>query len=251
MVVLACRDNHQEVKGFFFFWLKRVSWGFSPHLMHSGGTRHVVAMWLVLRGRFNAPFRVTLEFSAGFFFPVFCALFFKLPSFPLSSSFFTLLCCYYCSALFSPSYHSYCDFLWVSDFSLFLFFLCAFGFFRILPLFCRFLSSMLSSSEVRALCSSVSFLFARLGAFLGISRNFCPLVEDFVGGGNSLNLVLADLFLLLRQSVDWFKDLVSDRRAMLEVRSRELETGLSSSDGLVEEDTVISTLRVVRAFSTC
>ena len=110
---------------------------------------------------------------------------------------------------------------------------------------------MLSSSEVRALCSSVSFLFARLGAFLGISRNFCPLVEDFVGGENSLNLVLADLFLLLRQSVDWFKDLVSDRRAMLEVRSRELETGLSSSDGLVEEDTVISTLRVVRAFSTC
>ena len=32
-------------------------------------------------------------------------------------------------------------------------------------------------------------------------------------------------------------------------RSNELETGLSSSDDLVEEDTAISTLSVVRAFS--
>ena len=87
-------------------------------------------------------------------------------------------------------------------------------------------------------------------ASLGICRNFYPLVEDFVGGGNSLNLVLANLFLLLHQSVDWFEDLVSDRRAMLEVRSSELETGLSSSDNPVEEDTAVSTLRVVRAFST-
>ena len=96
------------------------------------------------------------------------------------------------------------------------------------------MSSTLSSSEVRALCPSVSFLFAHLGASLEISRNFCPLVEDFVGGGNSLNLVLVDLFPLLRQFVDWFENLVSDQRAMLEVRSSELETGLSSSDDLVE-----------------
>ena len=108
---------------------------------------------------------------------------------------------------------------------------------------------MLSSSEVRALCPSVSFLFAHLGASLRISRNFCPLVEDFVCGGNSLSLVLTDLFPLLRQSVDWFEDLVGDQRAMLEVRSNELETGLSSSDDLVEEDTAVSTPRVVRAFS--
>ena len=59
---------------------------------------------------------------------------------------------------------------------------------------------MLSSSELKALCPSVSFLFARLGASLGISRNFCPLVE--VGGGNNLSLVLTDLFLLLCQSVE-------------------------------------------------
>ncbi|KAL0009961.1 hypothetical protein SO802_005069 [Lithocarpus litseifolius] len=39
---------------------------------------------------------------------------------------------------------------------------------------------MLSSSEVRALCPSISFLFAYLGASLEISRSFCPLVEDFI-----------------------------------------------------------------------
>ena len=43
---------------------------------------------------------------------------------------------------------------------------------------------------------------------------------------------------------------MSDRRVMSEIRSSELETGLSSSDDLVEEDTVASTPRVVRAFST-
>ena len=61
---------------------------------------------------------------------------------------------------------------------------------------------MLSSSEVGALCPLVSFLFTHLRAFLGISDNFFPLVEDFMGGGNSLSLVLTDLFPLLRQSVD-------------------------------------------------
>ena len=111
------------------------------------------------------------------------------------------------------------------------------------------MNSILSIFEVRALCPSVSFLFARLGASLGISRNFCPLVEDFVGRGNNLSLVLTDLFPLLRQFVDWFEDLVSDRRAMSEVSSNELETGLSSSDDPVEEDTAVFTSRVVRAFS--
>ena len=107
---------------------------------------------------------------------------------------------------------------------------------------------MLSSSEVRALCPSVSFLFAHLGAFLGISHNFYSLVEDFVSGGNSLSLVLTNLFPLLHESIDWFEDLVSDQRAMSEVRFSELEMGLSSSDDPMEEDTAISTPRVVRAF---
>ena len=109
---------------------------------------------------------------------------------------------------------------------------------------------MLSSSEVRALCPSVSFLFTCLGASLGIFHNFCPLVEEFIGGENSLSLVIADLFPLLRQSVGWFKDLMSDLRAMSEVRSSQLETRLSSSDDLMEEDTTVFTPRVVRAFST-
>ena len=43
---------------------------------------------------------------------------------------------------------------------------------------------------------------------------------------------------------------MSDRRAMLEVRSSELETGLSSSDDPVVEDTAFSNSRVVKAFST-
>ena len=32
-------------------------------------------------------------------------------------------------------------------------------------------------------------------------------------GGNSLSLVLTDLFPLLRQFVDWFEDLVGDQRS--------------------------------------
>ncbi|KAK9983005.1 hypothetical protein SO802_032530 [Lithocarpus litseifolius] len=107
---------------------------------------------------------------------------------------------------------------------------------------------MLSSSEVKALCPSVSLLFASLGASLGTSHNFCPLVGGFVGGENSLGLVIADLLPLLCQSVDWFKNLVSERRAMFEVRSSELETGLSSSDDPVEGDNAVSVPREIRAF---
>ena len=69
-----------------------------------------------------------------------------------------------------------------------------------------------------------------------------------MGGGNSLSLVLTNLFPLLHESIDWFEDLVSDQRAMSEVRFSELEMGLSSSDDPMEEDTAISTPRVVRAF---
>ena len=62
--------------------------------------------------------------------------------------------------------------------------------------------------------------------------------------------MLADLFPLLRQSVDWFEDLVSERRATLEVRSSELEMGLLTSDDPVEveEDTAASGPREIRAF---
>ena len=69
MVILVCCDDHQEVKVFFL--LRRVSWGFSPHSMRNGDARHVVATWRVLKGRFNAPLRVTLGFPAIFYFILF------------------------------------------------------------------------------------------------------------------------------------------------------------------------------------
>ena len=89
---------------------------------------------------------------------------------------------------------------------------------------------MLSSSEVRALCPSVSFLFARLGGSLSIF----PHLEKFVLKGNGLCIVLGDLLPLLRQSIDWFKGLIREWGVMLKVRSSKLETGLSSSDKPVE-----------------
>ena len=53
---------------------------------------------------------------------------------------------------------------------------------------------------------------------------------------------------LLRQSLDWFEGLVRERGIMSEVRSSELDTGLSSSGKLVEGDTAVSTPREVRLF---
>ena len=41
---------------------------------------------------------------------------------------------------------------------------------------------------------------------------------------------------------------MGDQRVMSEVRSSKLETGLSSNDDPVKEDTTASTSRVVRAF---
>ena len=61
---------------------------------------------------------------------------------------------------------------------------------------------------------------------------------------------MADLFPLLRQSVDWFEELVGEWRVMSKVTSSELDIGLSSSDDPVEvkEDTVVAGPREVRAF---
>ena len=53
--------------------------------------------------------------------------------------------------------------------------------------------SMVCSSEVRIACPSISFLFARLGLSLGVF----PHLENFVSGGNSLGIVMADLLPLL------------------------------------------------------
>ena len=57
---------------------------------------------------------------------------------------------------------------------------------------------MVSSSEVKTACPSISFLFAHLGGSLGVF----PHLENFISKGNSLGVVVADLLPLLRQSID-------------------------------------------------
>ena len=52
---------------------------------------------------------------------------------------------------------------------------------------------MVSDSEVRVACPSVSFFFARLGAVLGVSGDFLPLVGDFIFAGCGLSVVLREL----------------------------------------------------------
>ena len=63
-----------------------------------------------------------------------------------------------------------------------------------------------------------------------------------------MGVVLADLLPLLRQSLNWFEGLVRDREAMSEVRSSDLETGLSSNGDPVEGDTAVSAPREVKSF---
>ena len=77
------------------------------------------------------------------------------------------------------------------------------------------------------------------------SSDFFPLVRDFVFGGYGLSVVLGELSPILGQSLAWFE---GEAKRMSEVRSSELETGLSSSDGPVEGDMAIFARRLVRAF---
>ena len=104
---------------------------------------------------------------------------------------------------------------------------------------------MVSSSEVRVACPLVSFFFARLRAALGVFGDFLPLVGDFIFEGCGLSVVLGELSPVLGQSLAWFE---GETRGISEVRSSELETGLSSSEGPVEGDTAVSVPRPVRAF---
>ena len=103
---------------------------------------------------------------------------------------------------------------------------------------------MVGSSEVRIACPSISFLFAHVGGSLGVFAH----IENFVFEGNSLGVVLTELCPLFHQSLNWFEGLVRERGIMSEVRSSELDTGLSSSGKPVEGDTAVSTPREVRAF---
>ena len=103
---------------------------------------------------------------------------------------------------------------------------------------------MVSGSEVRVVCPPVSFYFALLRAALGVSGDFLPLVGDFVFAGCGLSLVIGELSPILGQSIAWFE---GETRRMMEVRSSELETGLSSSSDLKVGDMAVSVPRVVRA----
>ena len=104
---------------------------------------------------------------------------------------------------------------------------------------------MVSGSEVRVICPSVSFFFARLGVALGLSGDFLPLVGDFVFAGCGLSVVIGELSPILGQSLAWFE---GETRRMAEVQSSELETRLLSSGGPEGGDTAVSAPRVVRAF---
>ena len=104
---------------------------------------------------------------------------------------------------------------------------------------------MVSNSEVRVACPSISFFFAHLGAALSVFGDFLPLVGDFIFTSCGLSVVLGDLSPILGQSIAWFED---ETRRMSKVRSSELETRLSSSDGPKEGDTAISIPHTVRAF---
>ena len=104
---------------------------------------------------------------------------------------------------------------------------------------------MVNGSEVRVVCPLVSVFFACLGAVLGVSGNFLLLVGDFIFAGCGLSLVIGELSSILGQSLAWFK---GEMRRMAEVRSSELETGLSSSGSPEVGDTAVFAPRVVRAF---
>ena len=86
------------------------SWGFVPHLMHSGSTTYIMATWRVLTDRVNAHFVWLLGFQLNFSF---LCLVFKLPLFSLH--FFQLsiiaLCFFFSNLLwFSSSFRI----LWLS-----------------------------------------------------------------------------------------------------------------------------------------
>ena len=104
---------------------------------------------------------------------------------------------------------------------------------------------MVSGSEVKVVYPLVYFFFARLGAALGVFGYFLPLVGDFIFAGCGLSVVIGELSPILGQSITWFE---GETRRMSEVRSSELETGLSFSGGPEVGDTAVSVPQVVRAF---
>ena len=240
--------------------------------MHSGGATRNVATWRMMIGgvnlvtlRFPAVFQfLGLKFSLFLHFPI--SLIISVSEFSPPFSLFTcastpiLLQSLFCESsfpvcatyfegtfLFPPlCFFSFVTYLQISD-HFFLSRCCLlYGFLGFEPsphLFLWFF--MVSGSEVKATCPSVSFFFARLGATLGVSGDFLPLVGDFIFVGCGLSLVIGELSLILGQFLAWFE---GEIRRMAEVRSSELETGLSSSGDPEGGDIAVFAPRVVRAF---
>ena len=93
---------------------------------------------------------------------------------------------------------------------------------------------MVQNSKIRKLYPYVSFFFACLGASFGSSSARCFPIEGFVSRNSGLGFMLADLYPLLHQSLNWFREMVGEREGIYEVRSSKLEMGLSSSDDPIE-----------------
>ena len=96
---------------------------------------------------------------------------------------------------------------------------------------------MVDYSEIRHLYPSVSFFFARLGAFLESSGGCRPQVGLFASRDSALRVILTDLCPLLHLSLNWFQSLQEmsvEERVGSTVRSSKLEAGLSSNNNPVE-----------------
>ena len=84
------------------------------------------------------------------------------------------------------------------------------------------------------------FLVCSFRSFFRHFQCFSPSDWEFLFEGYGLGVVVGDLFPVLSQSINWFRGLIKERKRMSEMRSSELEIGLSSSDGPMEEDTTVS-----------
>ena len=100
---------------------------------------------------------------------------------------------------------------------IFLCLLLIFGVLAFIFFFSCFWVFMVDSSKVRVVCPLISFLFARLGAFLDTSSVFFPLIENFIFEGCGLGVVVGELFPVLSQSINWFGGLIEERKRISEV----------------------------------
>lgn len=96
---------------------------------------------------------------------------------------------------------------------------------------------MVDYSEVRNLPPSISFFLARLGAFLESSSGHFRQVELFASRDSVLRSILSNLYPFVTsilELVQSLREMLVEERVGSEIRSSELEMGLSSSDNSVE-----------------